>query len=299
MSTNLTFEEIITGERFQALADVTLVTFSHSQVHTSCPPVNRIFYEQFYGLSDLKLKPLTSIFIYASNQQLFKTLVLPLIKVEIILLVHNGDDEFSDLDIIENPNIVHVLSQNCPVEHEKITHVPIGLANQMWPHGDLKTFYSIPESCHTPKSDSLYVNFGTSTFPSLREPLIKKIKSAAAIPDSNICLEEGKSFSQYLATMKNCQTVISPRGNGLDCHRTWEALYLGCKVICDKNPLSTIFKKMGLDIFLFEGLDYDSAYNEAQGVSSDVKNINKWLLLSTYKNIIDNYKSKSTTFDNC
>ena len=28
--------------------------------------------------------------------------------------------------------------------------------------------------------------------------------------------------------MRNTLFVPSPAGNGLDCHRTWEALYLGC-----------------------------------------------------------------------
>ncbi|NBO25041.1 MAG: hypothetical protein EBU93_07420 [Chlamydiae bacterium] len=37
---------------------------------------------------------------------------------------------------------------------------------------------------------------------------------------------------------------ISPHGNGLDCHRTWEDLILGCIVIVKTSPLD----------FLYEGL---------------------------------------------
>jgi hypothetical protein len=29
--------------------------------------------------------------------------------------------------------------------------------------------------------------------------------------------------------------IPSPAGNGLDCHRTWEALYLGCVPVILKN----------------------------------------------------------------
>ncbi|MEI6121357.1 MAG: hypothetical protein WCP90_02450 [Opitutae bacterium] len=35
--------------------------------------------------------------------------------------------------------------------------------------------------------------------------------------------------------------VISPHGNGLDCHRTWEALCLGCIPIVRTSPLDTLF----------------------------------------------------------
>jgi hypothetical protein len=35
--------------------------------------------------------------------------------------------------------------------------------------------------------------------------------------------------------------VISPHGNGLDCHRTWEALTLGCIPIVKTSPLDPLF----------------------------------------------------------
>ena len=35
--------------------------------------------------------------------------------------------------------------------------------------------------------------------------------------------------------------VVSPHGNGLDCHRTWEALMLGCIPIVKTSPLDSLF----------------------------------------------------------
>lgn len=35
--------------------------------------------------------------------------------------------------------------------------------------------------------------------------------------------------------------VVSAQGNGLDCHRTWELLYLGCIVITRSSPLDPLF----------------------------------------------------------
>jgi hypothetical protein len=35
--------------------------------------------------------------------------------------------------------------------------------------------------------------------------------------------------------------VISPHGNGLDCHRTWEALALGCIPIVKSSGIDRLF----------------------------------------------------------
>jgi len=38
--------------------------------------------------------------------------------------------------------------------------------------------------------------------------------------------------------------VISPHGNGLDCHRTWEALCLGCIPILRTSPLNALYDEL-------------------------------------------------------
>lgn len=281
--------EIITGERFQALADITFITKNHNYIHTSCKNVNKIFYDDITQNVIFNFQQIVSIFIYASNQEIFKKIVLPKIKSPVILLVHNGDDTFDDLEIINHNLVIHVLAQNCPLEHEKITHVPIGLANEMWPHGNIETFYKILSTQNdTTKKEMLYVNFGTSTYPQLRKPLLDKIQN---FPSDFILKETGKSFSEYITSMKNCKYVLSPRGNGLDTHRTWEALYLGCYVICDENELTVCFKKYDLDIFTFRETDIEDSLLEAQMNSENRKN-SKWLLLSTYFDLINKLKSK-------
>ena len=38
--------------------------------------------------------------------------------------------------------------------------------------------------------------------------------------------------------------VVSPPGEGLDCHRTWEALCLGCIPIMLSSPLDDMFEDL-------------------------------------------------------
>lgn len=44
--------------------------------------------------------------------------------------------------------------------------------------------------------------------------------------------------------------IISPHGNGLDCHRTWESLVLGCIVIVKRSPLDPLYE--GLPVVIVE-----------------------------------------------
>ena len=42
-----------------------------------------------------------------------------------------------------------------------------------------------------------------------------------------IYFAERRSHEQYLQDMKCSYFVLSPPGNGIDCHRTWEAVLMG------------------------------------------------------------------------
>ena len=48
--------------------------------------------------------------------------------------------------------------------------------------------------------------------------------------------------------MSKCKFVISPPGNGIDCHRTWEALYLGAIPIVRTSSLDPMYE--GLPVLI-------------------------------------------------
>ena len=59
--------------------------------------------------------------------------------------------------------------------------------------------------------------------------------------------------------------VLSAEGNGLDCHRTWELLYLGCIVITKSSPLDPLFE--GLPVVIVR--DWEEVHDKA--------NLAEWL----------------------
>jgi hypothetical protein len=73
----------------------------------------------------------------------------------------------------------------------------------------------------------------------------ESIKTITQIPKNLVFYEPTKLLrEQTWINQSKYSFVISPHGNGLDCHRTWEALLCGCIPIVR----STVFKD------LFEGL---------------------------------------------
>jgi hypothetical protein len=69
--------------------------------------------------------------------------------------------------------------------------------------------------------------------------------------------------------------VLSPHGNGLDCHRTWEALCLGCIPIVKTSPLDSMYD--GLPVLIVD----------------DWKDITIKLL----QNTVDNYKDRPFIYE--
>jgi len=53
--------------------------------------------------------------------------------------------------------------------------------------------------------------------------------------------------------------VVSPHGNGLDCHRTWESLVLGNIVIVKRSPLDALYQ--GLPVVIVDRWDEITAAN--------------------------------------
>ncbi len=49
---------------------------------------------------------------------------------------------------------------------------------------------------------------------------------------------------EYLMALGQHRFVLSPRGNGLDAHRTWEALMVGAIPICRSSALNPLYEQL-------------------------------------------------------
>ena len=73
--------------------------------------------------------------------------------------------------------------------------------------------------------------------------------------------------------------VISPEGAGIDCHRTWEAILLGCVPVVKRNKLASLFNKLPV-ILVDDWSEFNSIHmiNEFDRIKNQKFNFNTMFL---------------------
>jgi len=162
-------------------------------------------------------------------------------------------DHESFLRFIESDKIIHWFSQNCVGRHPKLSPIPIGLDYHTmstgvtyWgpmtrPFDQERLLKCIKKSARPfwERKCAAYSNFHfamTTRYGDDRIDAKSKIDAAAVYyePEQVIRLRSWKTQAKYAF-------VVSPHGNGLDCHRTWEALCLGCIPIVKTSTLDPLY----------------------------------------------------------
>jgi len=197
----------ITGDKFKSIAED--------------------FLDQSKPFLNLAKKP-RIIFLFTDWVDAFKKQILPSIDYEFKLITHNADMGVyeKDLDLLNDRRLIRWFGMNCHIEHEKLTPIPIGMANEKWPHGDEKLLQKIID-LNLLKKNKIYCNFDISTSP-IRQQILNQLKDQKDIDFEFRRLNQ----EDYWKTLASYKYVISPPGNGVDCHRIWESLYLKTIPIC-------------------------------------------------------------------
>jgi hypothetical protein len=169
----------------------------------------------------------------------FKQRILPNITYKFILLTHDSDIPVNSdcLDILDNPYLIKWFGMNCHIIHDKLQPIPIGMANEVWPHGNKDIVEKIIQENNS-KTNLVYCNYDIYTNFKDRSYCIDQLKQ-----NSFIDFEFTKlSFEDYLRKLSTYKYVISPPGNSVDCHRIWESMYVKTIPICMKSIPLVYFK---------------------------------------------------------
>lgn len=200
--------------------------------------------------------------------------ILPSLDQPIVLLIADGDESFPSEcgdpecinQLIDNPFIAHIFAQNNDYTgpSKKISSIPIGI--------DL----------HTVAYKSIHGGWGQIGSPTAQEQELNTLLSGLkpthkrkkkAFVDFQLsdtmhgdmhryqkCGEDRTSIFRRLQltgviewgswmprrtlweTKGQYAFSVSPHGNGLDCHRTWEDLLLGCIVILKTSVLDVLYE---------------------------------------------------------
>lgn len=190
---------------------------------------------------------------------------------KVMIVTSNIDKSFPTLpylDILRHPKLIGVVTHNPSFMHPKIFSLPLG------PKWQMKSTLPFGESKIAKRN--LYLDNCASNYQSAYELFKKPRKSLAWVRPMtqsvgisrnynchfskallynrnqivNVLQEVSRieiaknmiSTDKYLQTLQQYRFVISPHGNGLDAHSTWEALMCGCIPIVPSSPLNQIYK---------------------------------------------------------
>jgi hypothetical protein len=217
------------------------------------------------------------------NSNLILDFLLQMHKIpyKFILVSGNSDTSityelFVNNDIfntfINNKKIIHWFTQNCLItDHPKISQIPIGLDYHTITHtkciiGDItsskeqesqlnsikcnaKPFWEREKIAFSNFHFSLTVNYtyldiNNNSYIEKKE-IIERYQAIQNIPRELIYYQT--SPMNRKDSWNECikyAFIVSPPGNGLDCHRTWECLCLGNIVIVKSSPLDSLFEDL-------------------------------------------------------
>lgn len=186
---------------------------------------------------------------------------LPKINGSIVLISHQGDINIDESfkSFINSNKICIWFAQNAILKHEKIIPLPIGLEDQRRHYNGHTPDYKRLRKKNENKKNKILTGFTFTT------NFDERIKCYKGIKDSFLIEEiSGQINSQrYRKLLNKYKFVISPPGNGLDCHRTWEAMYLNVIPIVLRSSMTDYFYQLGLPIMLIDDWNEIRSWDES------------------------------------
>lgn len=201
--------------------------------------------------------------IYVPSDQIINFANKILRRLEHPFILVTGDSDltinFNSLNgsldtLLDSPLVLVWFAQNRDFDHPKLRSLPIGvnIHNQwtnplQWGGGFILPAFqelqlrAIAESAKpfNEREAKAYCNWHFSLDRADR-------RECAEALDRSVCYFQDKPIpmADSWERQSQYQFVLSPHGAGLDCHRTWEALLLGCIPIVKKAKMNDLFEDL-------------------------------------------------------
>tara|TARA_B110000858_G_C17747453_1_gene448029 strand:- start:401 stop:1231 length:831 start_codon:yes stop_codon:yes gene_type:complete len=186
----------------------------------------------------LKKFPKNKPLIFVTKIELlnqFYSKVIPLLNRKFILITHYSDKQAGFHNkILKHRLLIKWYGQNMGIISKKTEAIPIGLENMYWKRTNLEI---IKNNSRNNKNKLLYLNFSLHTYSD-------RNKIMNIILDKGFKKNDKLSWNDYIKDLSEHKFCISPRGNGVDSHRTWECLYLGVIPIVKNSVHMSYFKDL-------------------------------------------------------
>ena len=197
--------------------------------------------------------------------------------------------------ILSSAMVIKWYTQNYDksVIHPKLTHLPIGF--------DLHTpQWLVNNNIHDKIKFMMERRMAAPTDERIADKILSDTHNSPTHPDrhalynvlrenSHVHFAERRvSFMEITDLYNKYNFVLSPRGNGLDCHRTWELFLAGVIVITKTSTLDDMYTKNNLPVVILK---------EWSELNDNLENkLKKWYAQYSAKTAIDNILPR-LTFD--
>jgi len=208
-------------------------------------------------------------FVKTDMIPMFFQAIMPNIKHNIKIVTHNSalgiDDRYTDF--LNHPQIISWYAQNANFYHEKLSSIPLGLANCRWEHGNVSELLDIIEEKNKRKH-LLYMNFDVTTNVDKRKVVFDMFHNKPFVLKA-----ERKSFKGYLKDLSSSKYALSPAGAGIDCHRIWECIAVGTIPIVENCHNVSFYQDLPILIIEnWEGITEAFLESEYDNIKSKSKN---------------------------
>jgi len=250
--------------------------------------------------------------VYCKPDIIDITNLLDSIDKKYILVVAQSDYSFPEVlgndysKYIDDSKCIHIFAQNATISHHKVTAMPIGLDY----HSQMEFDDAFGEPSASPKAQEkilqdikdaslpfakrkimCYANFNSSEDASKKLFGYDRKNAVEQIQKDLIDYQEDKvTRSDTWKKQINYAFVICPHGMGLDCHRQWEALCLGCIPVVVTSPIDVLYKDLPVLILQKWSDITPQLLQDTVNKFKDMKFDYNKLLLSYWVDKINSYK---------
>lgn len=226
------------------------------------------------------------VFLKTQYLKKFVKYMHPYIKHPYILITGNGDEEVPGeyAYLLEDDKLMMWFGMNATFPHPKLMPIPIGGGNPgsvTW----IDEVFAELQSHPLPKEHLLYLNFSTHTHP--ERPAVKEYFSQQ--PFCTVVTPRPGDTLEYMQDLMRSKFTVSPRGNGIDCHRVWESLLLGTIPILKHSPLDPLYVDLPI-LFVHDWTEITEEFLEKKYVEMSSKQYNWDKIYADYwLKLIDSY----------
>lgn len=190
----------------------------------------------------------------------FERVCLPGITAPFVLLLGNSDFNHTAKNLKDTvrKKAMTVFAQNLVEPVAGVQILPIGLENAWRANHGSRLGFLIHRRTFQGRIPRIMWSFNVITNPTAR------VRCANALVKCSVADSLGEvSPPEHRKALTRYSFVACPPGNGLDTHRMWEALYLGCVPIVLRSELAEECKRLGLPVWIVD--DYGELEEATEG----------------------------------